>query len=339
MNGEPRPRNGKRAIAFSIVVPLFNKRAFVERALRSALAQTHDSFEIIVVDDGSTDGSGDLVSAIRDSRLKLVAQGNQGPGPARNRGIAEAAGEWIAFLDSDDLWFPDHLATLEQVSRQFPQAGVVASGFRRHPAGLPLPEPAPAAPCTPGELIDYFAHAARQEPLWTSCTAVRRTACLASGGFGTFWPGEDIDLWARLALDHPFAVSGRQTVLYLTGTGGLMDSWDKAPDRPFELEPVFTTLDAALRNPERAPMHGAIGAYRTALLEQRAVQALYRGRPDHARRFLGEITRTGASAPAGLRLLSRLPGRAVALGSRAYSLAKRTLRATFRGSAADTTSS
>ena len=88
----------------SIVIPLFNKASYVERALDSIRGQTFNDFEVIVVDDGSTDAGASVVARYSDSRVRLITQSNAGPGPARNAGIAEAIGDLVAFLDADDEW-------------------------------------------------------------------------------------------------------------------------------------------------------------------------------------------------------------------------------------------
>src|SRR5687767_11003972 len=90
---------------FSVVVPLYNKRSFIRRAVVSVLSQSFTDFELIVVDDGSTDGSFEEIRDIADPRLRLIHQRNQGEGLARNTGMAAARGVWIAFLDADDMWF------------------------------------------------------------------------------------------------------------------------------------------------------------------------------------------------------------------------------------------
>src|ERR1700742_2594037 len=93
----------------SVVVPLYNKARFVRRTIDSILGQRFTDFEVIVVNDGSSDGGEKIVEAISDPRLRLISQPNAGPGAARNRGLAEARGEYVAFLDSDDEWLPDFL--------------------------------------------------------------------------------------------------------------------------------------------------------------------------------------------------------------------------------------
>ena len=97
----------------SIIIPVFNREHLVPRAIRSCLAQTEPEFEIIVVDDGSTDGSREAVKQFDDTRLRLFAQPrNMGVGPARNRGVSEARADWVLFLDSDDELVPEALGTV-----------------------------------------------------------------------------------------------------------------------------------------------------------------------------------------------------------------------------------
>ena len=93
----------------SVVIPLYNKVAYIRRTLDSVASQTYGDFEAIVVDDGSTDGGGETVAGYPDRRIRLVRQQNAGPGAARKRAIAEARGEYIAFLDADDEWEPTFL--------------------------------------------------------------------------------------------------------------------------------------------------------------------------------------------------------------------------------------
>ncbi|MCX7013772.1 MAG: glycosyltransferase family A protein [Candidatus Sumerlaeota bacterium] len=97
--------------AVSVVVPLYNKEAYIRRALTSIMAQTFKDFELIVVDDGSTDNGPAAVAEYGDPRIRLIRQANSGPGAARNRGIEEARSDLVAFLDADDEWMPEFLAT------------------------------------------------------------------------------------------------------------------------------------------------------------------------------------------------------------------------------------
>jgi glycosyltransferase involved in cell wall biosynthesis len=111
------------AVGVSVIVPVYNRERLISGTLESLLSQRFDDFEVIIVDDGSTDGTADVVKAFsdRDRRIRYVLQENAGPGAARNRGIGEACGAWIAFLDSDDLWEPDKLSNFSAVVEANPK--------------------------------------------------------------------------------------------------------------------------------------------------------------------------------------------------------------------------
>jgi len=113
----------------SVIIPLFNKAKYVTRAIDSVFAQTYQDFEIIVVDDGSTDGGPQLVQKYRDSRLRMVRQQNQGPGSARNRGIKESMAPYLAFLDADDEWLPHFLSRYLEALRTNPDCDYVVGPY------------------------------------------------------------------------------------------------------------------------------------------------------------------------------------------------------------------
>ncbi len=115
----------------SVVIPTYNRSALLKQAVLSVLAQTYTDFEIIVVDDGSTDDTRQVVEGLRDPRVRYVWQQNQQRCVARNHGIREARGQWIAFLDSDDLWFPNRLRYQFQAMVRNPGIGFVYCGSVR----------------------------------------------------------------------------------------------------------------------------------------------------------------------------------------------------------------
>jgi hypothetical protein len=121
----------------SVIIPVFNKAAYVTRALDSIANQTFEDFEVIVVDDGSTDDSAKRASAHQDSRIRVLSQANAGPGAARNRGTAEARGELLAFLDADDEWLPDYLATgVRTFDEQGHELATTTCGYIEFPSGV-----------------------------------------------------------------------------------------------------------------------------------------------------------------------------------------------------------
>jgi glycosyltransferase involved in cell wall biosynthesis len=204
---------------FSIVVPVYNKRALLRATVESALAQSFAEFELILVDDGSTDGSLEAVADIADPRICILRQPNGGASAARNAGMAAARHEWIAFLDADDLWLPDHLAELDRIRSRFPEAGLIGTAFVRGTAAA-----LPAGGGGDIRAITYFEEVGRgRVPFWTSSAAVRADAALAVGGFNDDPIGQDSEYWARVAFDYPVAASTRATAIYRLATGGIID--------------------------------------------------------------------------------------------------------------------
>lgn len=105
----------------SIVIPLYNKENYIRKCILSVLAQTYTNFEVVVVNDGSTDKSVEIVKSIEDNRIRIINQKNGGPSSARNTGVREAQGEWIVFLDADDLFLPYALEYFDEMIQKHPK--------------------------------------------------------------------------------------------------------------------------------------------------------------------------------------------------------------------------
>jgi hypothetical protein len=125
----PKTREKVDPSTVSVVIPLYNKSAYISRALSSVLAQTHPPFEVIVVDDGSTDDGPEQVLACADPRVRLIRQANKGPGGARNTGLAQVKGRYVSFLDADDEWFPHFLETAIPHMEKDNPSTVVFAGY------------------------------------------------------------------------------------------------------------------------------------------------------------------------------------------------------------------
>lgn len=195
---------------FSVVIPLFNKARFVRGAVASALDQQLSPLEVIVVDDGSTDGGLALLSAWEtDPRLRLLRQTNRGVSAARNLGIAMAQGDWIAFLDADDQWHPGFLAALARAHRHCPAADLLATGIRRtRDRRVPLASWLVPAEGDQVEVIeDLRRRWLRHAPLCTSSVAVRaaRLRTMSPCFYEGESYGEDLDMWFRLGDQAPVA--------------------------------------------------------------------------------------------------------------------------------------
>jgi len=198
--------------ALSVVIPLYNKEKDVRRPIRSVLSQSFQNYEIIVVNDGSTDKGSDVLRSYEDPRIRVLDQPNQGVSAARNRGIAESKAGLIAFLDADDEWEDDYLETILRLVDKFPAASVFATGYTfRHGRGSErrailrgLPEN-----FSEGILQDYFIVAAQSDPpLCSSTVTLRKQAIESIGGFPVgVATGEDLLTWARLAVRYGIAFS------------------------------------------------------------------------------------------------------------------------------------
>jgi glycosyltransferase involved in cell wall biosynthesis len=190
---------------YSVVVPVYNNQAWVGEAIASVLGQTYGELELIVIDDGSTD---DTVAAVReyasDPRLRLIEQENSGPSAARNAGIAAADSEFVAFLDSDDLWMPEYLAKVDAALAECPDAGFayvdawrldVHGRFFRASA-MERQDPPDDPPRDPMEFLGLLIE--HGNFVFVS-TTVRSSALEEVGGFDTSlgWV-EDLDLWIRI---------------------------------------------------------------------------------------------------------------------------------------------
>ncbi len=163
----------------SVVIPLYNKEGQIAHTLQSVFAQTFQNFEIVIVDDGSTDNSVEEVEKFDDSRIRLIHQTNAGVSAARNRGIEEARGELIAFLDADDEWKPEYLATQSGLYQKYPECSVYACNYEfRDSKGNVTPTIIRKLPFEgeDGILSNYFEVAScSHPPLWTSAVVIKKS--------------------------------------------------------------------------------------------------------------------------------------------------------------------
>ena len=197
----------------SVIIPAYNAERYIAEAIDSVLGQTYSSREIIVVDDGSTDRTAEIVAGYAQT-VRLIQQQNRGPAAARNTGIREAHGEFVSFLDADDIWTRENLELQIAFLRRHPDH-VLSYGWVRffsdRPAGdlfetVPCPDKRPTG--------DVWANLIR-DTIWATCAAVLRTSALSQVGvFDEALPiGEDYDLWLRLAAHGkcgyvPYMVAG-----------------------------------------------------------------------------------------------------------------------------------
>ena len=204
----------------SVIIPLYNKAEQVGKTLRSVLAQTFQEFEVVVVDDGSTDGSVEKVRSVQDGRIRIIGQQNAGVAAARNRGIAEARYDLVAFLDADDEWKPTYLEMQYNLAQKYKDCDVYACNYEfRNAAGKVTPTILHKLPfdSEDGVLSNYFEVACcSHPPLWTSAVMVRKSAIQAVGGFPVgIKSGEDLLTWARLAISYKIAFNKKTLAVFI----------------------------------------------------------------------------------------------------------------------------
>lgn len=234
----------------SIVIPLYNKAESILLTLDCVLRQTYTDWEVVVVDDGSTDGSGEMLGSINDPRFRLIRQQNAGVSAARNRGIAETKGEFVAFLDADDEWDHHYLESQMELVGKYPECQTFATNysFRTHNGDCKHTILNKIAFQGESGILDNYFEVASfgHPPLWTSAVMVRKSALVAVGGFPVgVRSGEDLLTWARLACRYKIAYTKRVGAIYNLGEG--YDFANLPPRRQDAGDPVGKELQKLWR--------------------------------------------------------------------------------------------
>ncbi len=202
---------------FSIVIPLFNKAGYIENTLKSVLNQTFTDYEIIVVNDESTDESEAIVLGFNDKRIQLYNQKNQGVSVARNYGIEKSKGKLIAFLDADDYWFPNHLEELANLYSDFPNCGMYCSRHKIKTTKnhFQIPYYNGIESSYRGIVENYFFSNRPFRISWTSCLAIPKEILEKNGGFTpSVTNGQDLELWTKIGICHQVAITNTITAIY-----------------------------------------------------------------------------------------------------------------------------
>lgn len=202
----------------SVIIPLYNKDFIIKKTIESVLLQTYTNYEIIIINDGSTDFSAEKVKQFNDSRIQLIQQKNQGAATARNLGIEKANCELIAFLDADDFWLPNHLETLIELYKSYPNCGIYASRY--------LTKIAPNHTITnsfnnsisddfQGIIPNFFEASLINRVATSSSILIPKTILLQNNCFNKeVTSGQDLELWIKIAIKHRVAISKNTTAIY-----------------------------------------------------------------------------------------------------------------------------
>lgn len=202
---------------FSVVVPLYNKEKHIEKTVQSVLNQTFENFELIIVNDGSTDLGFEKLKTIKDNRIKLFERENFGASAARNFGIEKASATHIALLDADDLWQSDHLEEHYKSITKFPKAALYCNAYRlkltntfEHNASYILPKQ--------NEICivpNYFKASSIHPIAMTNTVVFKKKDFIEIGGFDPkIRSGQDLDLWIRFGLQKKIVFNPAITTCY-----------------------------------------------------------------------------------------------------------------------------
>ena len=206
---------------FSVIIPLYNKEDHIVETIQSILLQSYSDFEIIVVNDGSTDKSMTQLSSITDNRIKVFDRTNHGVSQTRNFGMKQATGDYIAFMDADDHWTPNHLEDLFTLISNYPDCGLFCTNYyfdygnnfhvKTKFSSLPKSE------SWSGIIPDFFEASSVYRIAWTSAVAIPKRILNTVGYFDeniTLGAGEDTDYWSRIALEYPVAFTKKVSAVY-----------------------------------------------------------------------------------------------------------------------------
>ena len=196
----------------SVIIPVYNGETTIHETIQSVLNQTYSNFELLIINDGSTDKTLEVISSFKDSRIQVFSYQNAGQGASRNRGLNQAKGEYVSFIDADDLWTVEKLEDQLTAMQQYPEAAVVYS-WTDYVNEL-------------GEFISHAPQRFYQGNVYTrlllsdfigsgSNVLIRKSAILELNGFDqSLPPAEDWDMWLRLAARYPFTVVPKPQILY-----------------------------------------------------------------------------------------------------------------------------
>ena len=200
----------------SIIIPLYNKEDFIIKTLDSVLAQTFKDFEIIIINDGSTDKSEEKIFKIQDPRIYYYKKENGGVSDARNFGIEKSKSNYIAFLDADDYWYPDYLQEMYKNINTFPDIKIFSVAIEIETANRVLKPSYSIKKTADCEIVNYFVASCKRTVLFPSSSVFHKSVFKEIGAFDTnMKSGEDTDLWIRAGLVYPILFSWKILVRYV----------------------------------------------------------------------------------------------------------------------------
>jgi len=235
---------------FSIIISLYNKEKHIKATIESVLAQTFEDFEVIVVNDGSTDGSEAVVNSISDPRIKYFKQDNKGASSARNAAISKASGPYLALLDADDIWQENYLETINQLIKSHPDHHVFATAVNIETSNGVIRSVYSIKDIRDKDIyiVDYFESSYTNTVLTSSSTVVHQSVFDRVGTYDTsLKSGQDTDLWIRIGLDYKIVFINEVLVTYRYAKRSLSNRTKRADKPRFDNYVQFESVNPGLK--------------------------------------------------------------------------------------------
>ncbi|WP_299767517.1 glycosyltransferase family 2 protein [uncultured Dokdonia sp.] len=220
---------------FSVIISVYNKEAFIKKTLQSVFAQTLQNYEVVVVNDASTDRSEEMIQSMGNEIIYHAFTDNKGAAATRNKAIQLATGEYIALLDGDDLWHPYYLEEINNLMREFPTHDIFATAIDiedhdgKRTSSYTFPNPKNKQHLE----VDYFEGSYKNTVLTSSSTVIKKNVFDTIGYYDeSIKSGQDTDLWIRIGLQYPIAFSTKPCATYTYAPISLYKSIGSVKHRP-----------------------------------------------------------------------------------------------------------
>lgn len=190
-------------ISFSVIISVYNKEKYIESTIESVINQSYENFELILVNDGSTDNSLSIINSIKDDRIRLISTENHGVSKCRNTGILAASNDYVALLDGDDLWDIDYLKNIKQAIIKFPDASVYSTALAHKYKDKVIPATYNFKQDELSEVRNFFKSSLDHTILTSSSIVFKKSILQKTGYFDTtIESGEDTDFWIRIGMNY-----------------------------------------------------------------------------------------------------------------------------------------
>lgn len=218
---------------FSVIISVYNKEAYISKTLNSVINQTYVNFELIIINDGSTDKSLEIIKQFKDSRLIIIDQKNQGASYTRNKGLAIAKGKFIALLDGDDFWDTRFLETISEAIYKNPNESIFTTAIAHKYDNIIVPVSYSFEMNKSILVLDYFEASQDHSILSGSSVVFKKSILSITGNFDeALKSGEDTDLWIRFGIHHPIVFLNEVMVYYVYDNTSLSNTSFNLNDKP-----------------------------------------------------------------------------------------------------------